>query len=169
MFTFSAISLDGCFCFLFRTPPVLALHFVQGLPDNNVGKYAFTFKGMHYRVSTVIQYDLRLRHFVTWVACSDGRLAIYFPVTRRHLAFPAFYISFQGNSQTILLCPVWFFNSCNHMCCCAKPGGKTLESSVAQRLINIYLSTSLQFTNGTFCWTVLAMLNYRGVSTTELV
>lgn len=167
MFTFSAISLDPCFCFLYRTPPVLALHFVQGLPDNNVGKYAFTFKGMHYRVSTVIQYDLRLRHFITWVACSDGRLAIYLPVSRR-LAFPAFYISYQGNSQTIffyVLFFFFFFNSCNHMCCCAKPWGGALESSVAQRLIII----SLQSTNGTFCWTVLAMLNYRGVSTTELV
>lgn len=55
-----------------RTSPVLALHFVQGLPENNVGKYAFTFQGMYYRITTVIQYDQRLQHFVTWVACTDG-------------------------------------------------------------------------------------------------
>lgn len=85
---------------------MLALHFVQGLPDNNVGKYAFTFKEMHYRVTTVIQYDLRLRHFVTWVACADGRLATDVPVTRPS-AFPAFHISFQGNFY--ILYPVWGF------------------------------------------------------------
>lgn len=52
---------------------MFALHFVEGLPDNDMRNYAFSFKGMSYSVTTVIQYDQQLKHFVTWICHSDGR------------------------------------------------------------------------------------------------
>lgn len=55
-----------------RVPPVFALHFVEGLPDNDVTIYTFNFKGKRYSVTTVIQYNQHLKHFVTWVCQSDG-------------------------------------------------------------------------------------------------
>lgn len=55
-----------------RVPPVFALHFVDGLPDNDVRIYTFTFKGKRYSVTTVIQYNQQLKHFVSWVSNSDG-------------------------------------------------------------------------------------------------
>ncbi|XP_070773619.1 SUMO-specific isopeptidase USPL1 [Enoplosus armatus] len=55
-----------------RVPPVFPLHFVDGLPDHDVRIYAFTFKGKRYSVTTVIQYNHQLKHFVTWVCNSDG-------------------------------------------------------------------------------------------------
>ncbi|KAM6907225.1 SUMO-specific isopeptidase USPL1 [Xenentodon cancila] len=55
-----------------RVPAVFALHFVEGLPDNDVGVYAFSFKGKRYSVTTVIQYNQQLKHFVTWICSSDG-------------------------------------------------------------------------------------------------
>lgn len=53
-------------------PPVFVLHFVEGLPDDDVRLYTFNFKGRRYSVTTVIQYDQQLKHFVTWVCQSDG-------------------------------------------------------------------------------------------------
>ncbi|XP_071361941.1 SUMO-specific isopeptidase USPL1 isoform X2 [Trachinotus anak] len=53
-------------------PPVFVLHFVEGLPDNDVRLYTFSFKGKRYSVTTVIQYDRQLKHFVTWLCNSDG-------------------------------------------------------------------------------------------------
>ncbi|KAL0994841.1 hypothetical protein UPYG_G00127930 [Umbra pygmaea] len=52
--------------------PVFALHFVEGLPDNDVSIYSFTFQQHKYSVSTVIQYDQKLRHFVTWIRQANG-------------------------------------------------------------------------------------------------
>lgn len=53
-------------------PPVFVLHFVDGLPNNDVRMYTFTFKGKRHSVTTVIQYNQQLKHFVTWVSNSDG-------------------------------------------------------------------------------------------------
>lgn len=53
-------------------PPVFALHFVEGLPDNNVSMYNFSFKEKRYSVTTVIQYNRQLKHFVTWICNADG-------------------------------------------------------------------------------------------------
>ncbi|XP_029924506.1 SUMO-specific isopeptidase USPL1 isoform X2 [Myripristis murdjan] len=55
-----------------RVPPVFALHFVGGLPDSDVRTYSFTFQGKRYSVTTVIQYDQHLKHFVTWIHKPDG-------------------------------------------------------------------------------------------------
>lgn len=60
-------------CVFFRVPPVFVLHFVDGLPNSDVRMYNFTFKGNRYSVTTVIQYDQQLKHFVSWVSNSDGR------------------------------------------------------------------------------------------------
>ncbi|XP_023154294.1 SUMO-specific isopeptidase USPL1 [Amphiprion ocellaris] len=53
-------------------PPVFVLHFVEGLPDNDVSIYNFSFKEKHYSVTTVIQYNCQLKHFVTWIWNADG-------------------------------------------------------------------------------------------------
>ncbi|XP_018547268.1 SUMO-specific isopeptidase USPL1 isoform X1 [Lates calcarifer] len=53
-------------------PPVFVLHFVEGLPDNDVRIYTFNFKGKRYSVTMVIQYNHQLKHFVTWICNSDG-------------------------------------------------------------------------------------------------
>lgn len=60
-------------CVLFSVPPVFALHFVEGLPDSDVRLFTFTFKGKRYSVTTVIQYDRQLKHFVTWLCNPDGK------------------------------------------------------------------------------------------------
>uniref|UniRef100_A0A1A7WJW2 Ubiquitin specific peptidase like 1 n=1 Tax=Iconisemion striatum TaxID=60296 RepID=A0A1A7WJW2_9TELE len=52
--------------------PVFVLHFVEGLPDSDVGLYTFTFKRKLYSVSTIIRYNHQLKHFVTWVRNDDG-------------------------------------------------------------------------------------------------
>ncbi|KAJ8342642.1 hypothetical protein SKAU_G00325700 [Synaphobranchus kaupii] len=51
---------------------VFALHFVEGLPQNDVDAYSFDFHDDHYFVSTVIQYDQCLKHFVTWIRSDSG-------------------------------------------------------------------------------------------------
>ncbi|XP_054612021.1 SUMO-specific isopeptidase USPL1 isoform X2 [Dunckerocampus dactyliophorus] len=52
--------------------PVLALHFVEGLPHSDVAMLAFTFKGRRHAVTAVVQYDQRAKHFVSWTCRSDG-------------------------------------------------------------------------------------------------
>lgn len=55
-----------------RVPPVFGLHFVEGLPDNDAQIYGFSFEGKRYSVTTVIQYNQQMKHFITWVSNSDG-------------------------------------------------------------------------------------------------
>ncbi|XP_024862095.1 SUMO-specific isopeptidase USPL1 [Kryptolebias marmoratus] len=55
-------------------PPVFALHFVEGLPDGDVGTFTFSFQGRRYSVTTVIQFNHRLRHFVTWIRNDESWL-----------------------------------------------------------------------------------------------
>uniref|UniRef100_A0A3Q3EBK8 Ubiquitin specific peptidase like 1 n=1 Tax=Labrus bergylta TaxID=56723 RepID=A0A3Q3EBK8_9LABR len=73
-------------------PPVFALHFVEGLPDNDVRVYTFTFKDKRYSVSTVIQYKQTLKHFVTWIHKSNGSWLEYddlkHPDWESHLTLP---------------------------------------------------------------------------------
>ncbi|XP_029956669.1 SUMO-specific isopeptidase USPL1 [Salarias fasciatus] len=77
---------------LVRLPPVFALHFVEGLPRDDVGAYSFDFQGKHYSVTTIIQYDQRLKHFVTWIRRSDGSWLEYddlkHPVCQTHEKLP---------------------------------------------------------------------------------
>lgn len=53
-------------------PPVLALHFVEGLPNNDLQNYSFNSHGKNYSVTTVIQYNRQLEHFVTWIHEANG-------------------------------------------------------------------------------------------------
>lgn len=55
-----------------RVPAVFALHFVEGLPDNDVRIYSFAFGGKRYSITSVIQYDQHLKHFVPWIRKLDG-------------------------------------------------------------------------------------------------
>uniref|UniRef100_W5LVR4 Ubiquitin specific peptidase like 1 n=1 Tax=Lepisosteus oculatus TaxID=7918 RepID=W5LVR4_LEPOC len=55
-----------------RVPPVFMLHFVEGLPHNDMNAYAFDFQEMQYAVCAVIQYDQLVKHFVTWLHNEDG-------------------------------------------------------------------------------------------------
>lgn len=55
-----------------NVPPVFALHFVEGLPNNDVSMYTFNFKGKNYSITTVIQYKSQLKHFVAWTCNTDG-------------------------------------------------------------------------------------------------
>ncbi|XP_066555800.1 SUMO-specific isopeptidase USPL1 [Amia ocellicauda] len=55
-----------------RLHPIFMLHFVEGLPQNDLNAYAFDFQGKHYAVCTVIQYDESLKHFATWLRQDDG-------------------------------------------------------------------------------------------------
>ncbi|XP_029555312.1 SUMO-specific isopeptidase USPL1 isoform X3 [Salmo trutta] len=55
-----------------RMSPVFVLHFAGGLPDNALSVYSFTFQQQRYSVTTVLQYDQPLNHFVTWIRRPDG-------------------------------------------------------------------------------------------------
>ncbi|XP_036416910.1 SUMO-specific isopeptidase USPL1 isoform X2 [Colossoma macropomum] len=55
-----------------RLSPVLALHFVEGLPRRDISRYSFDFQGTHYAIKTIIQYSEQLEHFVTWIQQPDG-------------------------------------------------------------------------------------------------
>ncbi|KAJ3588725.1 hypothetical protein NHX12_009579 [Muraenolepis orangiensis] len=55
-----------------RVPPVFALHFVEGLPGDDLQTYSFSSYGSRYSVSTVIQYNQTIKHFVTWIRTSNG-------------------------------------------------------------------------------------------------
>ncbi|XP_014895941.1 SUMO-specific isopeptidase USPL1 isoform X1 [Poecilia latipinna] len=74
-------------------PPVFALHFVEGLPHNNVRNYAFSFQGKRYSVTAIIQYSQRLNHFITWMYNEDGSWLEYDDLknaceTHQHLQIP---------------------------------------------------------------------------------
>lgn len=81
---------------------VFALHFVEGLPRKDLTKYGFTFQGFQYSVSTIIQYNKHLQHFVTWVRQSNGfwleldDLKHPYSPTHKRLPFPSseFHILF---------------------------------------------------------------------------
>ncbi|RVE63975.1 hypothetical protein OJAV_G00141610 [Oryzias javanicus] len=75
-----------------RVPEVFALHFVEGLPQNDVKLYSFSFNGKQYSITTIIQYDQQLQHFVTWSRKSDGSWLEYddlkHPECKIHLELP---------------------------------------------------------------------------------
>lgn len=67
-----------------KVPPVFALHFVEGLPDGDAGLYTFEFKGQRHSITSVIQYDDQLKHFVTWTRNSDGSWLEYDDLKHPH-------------------------------------------------------------------------------------
>ncbi|XP_069457719.1 SUMO-specific isopeptidase USPL1 isoform X1 [Ovis canadensis] len=50
---------------------VFMLHFVEGLPHNDLQRYSFHSEGCLYQVTSVIQYQAN-NHFVTWILDADG-------------------------------------------------------------------------------------------------
>ncbi|XP_032259142.1 SUMO-specific isopeptidase USPL1 isoform X1 [Phoca vitulina] len=54
-----------------KVSPVLMLHFVEGLPHNDLQHYSFHFEGCLYQITSVIQYQAN-NHFITWVLDADG-------------------------------------------------------------------------------------------------
>ncbi|XP_028276564.1 SUMO-specific isopeptidase USPL1 [Parambassis ranga] len=75
-----------------RLSPVFALHFVEGLPNNDVSNYSFSLKGKRYSITTVIQYDHQREHFVTWICNADGSWLEYddlkYPDCKTHPKLP---------------------------------------------------------------------------------
>ncbi|XP_006894145.1 PREDICTED: SUMO-specific isopeptidase USPL1 [Elephantulus edwardii] len=55
-----------------KIPPLFMLHFVEGLPHNDLGWYAFHFEDSPYQVTSVIQYQAN-NHFITWILEADGQ------------------------------------------------------------------------------------------------
>ncbi|XP_025069415.1 SUMO-specific isopeptidase USPL1 isoform X1 [Alligator sinensis] len=54
-----------------KIPSVFMLHFVEGLPHNNLKHYSFQFEGDFYEITVVVQYQNNQKHFVTWVLNPD--------------------------------------------------------------------------------------------------
>ncbi|KFO86794.1 SUMO-specific isopeptidase USPL1, partial [Buceros rhinoceros silvestris] len=55
-----------------KVPSVLMLHFVEGLPHNNLKNYSFQFEDDAYEITSVVQYQTDKEHFVTWSLNPDG-------------------------------------------------------------------------------------------------
>ncbi|ELK30263.1 PREDICTED: SUMO-specific isopeptidase USPL1 [Myotis davidii] len=54
-----------------KVSPIFMLHFVEGLPHNDLQHYSFLFEGYLYQITSVIQYYSN-NHFITWILCVDG-------------------------------------------------------------------------------------------------
>uniref|UniRef100_K7FKB7 Ubiquitin specific peptidase like 1 n=1 Tax=Pelodiscus sinensis TaxID=13735 RepID=K7FKB7_PELSI len=74
-----------------KVPSIFMLHFVEGLPHNDLKKYSFQFEGDFYETTAVIQYQQDPTHFKTWalnpdeswLECDD----IKGPYSKRHKRF----------------------------------------------------------------------------------
>ncbi|XP_015281082.1 PREDICTED: SUMO-specific isopeptidase USPL1 [Gekko japonicus] len=55
-----------------KIPSVLMMHFVEGLPHNDLMTYSFQFEEDSYRITAVLQYLQKSKHFVAWIFNSDG-------------------------------------------------------------------------------------------------
>ncbi|XP_063161788.1 SUMO-specific isopeptidase USPL1 isoform X2 [Candoia aspera] len=51
---------------------VLMMHFVEGLPHNDLMAYSFQFQEYSYQITAVVQYQEKAKHFITWILTSDG-------------------------------------------------------------------------------------------------
>ncbi|NWW39029.1 USPL1 isopeptidase, partial [Panurus biarmicus] len=55
-----------------KLPSILMLHFVEGLPHNNLEKYSFQFEEDTYQITSVVQYQTDKKHFISWSLNPDG-------------------------------------------------------------------------------------------------
>ncbi|NXK97328.1 USPL1 isopeptidase, partial [Formicarius rufipectus] len=55
-----------------KVPSILMLHFVEGLPHNNLKKYSFQFEEDTYQITSVVQYLGDKKHFIAWSLNPDG-------------------------------------------------------------------------------------------------
>ncbi|XP_052527226.1 SUMO-specific isopeptidase USPL1 [Tympanuchus pallidicinctus] len=74
-----------------KVPSVLMFHFVEGLPHNNLKSYSFQLEEEIYQITSVIQYEMRKKHFITWSLDPDGTWLecddLKGPYCRRHKRF----------------------------------------------------------------------------------
>ncbi|NXS57701.1 USPL1 isopeptidase, partial [Brachypteracias leptosomus] len=54
-----------------KVPSILMLHFVEGLPHNNLKNYSFQFEEDTYQITSIVQYQTD-KHFITWSLNPDG-------------------------------------------------------------------------------------------------
>ncbi|CAM4362688.1 unnamed protein product [Lepidochelys olivacea] len=54
-----------------KVPSIFMIHFVEGLPHNELKNYSFQFEGDFYQITAVIQYQQDPKHFKTWVLNPD--------------------------------------------------------------------------------------------------
>lgn len=54
-----------------KVSSIFMLHFVEGLPRNDLQHYTFHFEGCLYQVASVIQYQAN-DHFIAWILHADG-------------------------------------------------------------------------------------------------
>ncbi|NXN47232.1 USPL1 isopeptidase, partial [Rhinoptilus africanus] len=55
-----------------KVSSILMLHFVEGLPHNNLNSYSFGFEEDTYQITSVVQYQTDKKHFITWSLNPDG-------------------------------------------------------------------------------------------------
>uniref|UniRef100_A0A8C3JUF4 Ubiquitin specific peptidase like 1 n=2 Tax=Calidris pygmaea TaxID=425635 RepID=A0A8C3JUF4_9CHAR len=55
-----------------KVPSILMLHFVEGLPHNNLKDYSFWFEEDTYQITSIVQYQTDKKHFITWSLNPDG-------------------------------------------------------------------------------------------------
>ncbi|XP_015485697.1 SUMO-specific isopeptidase USPL1 isoform X1 [Parus major] len=55
-----------------KLPSILTLHFMEGLPHNNLEKYSFQFEEDTYQITSVVQYQTDKKHFISWSLNPDG-------------------------------------------------------------------------------------------------
>ncbi|KAM6100228.1 SUMO-specific isopeptidase USPL1 isoform 2-T4 [Theristicus caerulescens] len=55
-----------------KVPSILMLHFVEGLPHNNLKNYSFRFEDDTYQITSIVQYQTDKKHFITWSLNPDG-------------------------------------------------------------------------------------------------
>ena len=51
---------------------MVMMHFVEGLPTNDISSLDFSFHGNRYSVTGLVQYRNDPDHFVTWIKDDTG-------------------------------------------------------------------------------------------------
>ncbi|XP_021141862.2 SUMO-specific isopeptidase USPL1 isoform X1 [Columba livia] len=74
-----------------KVPSILMLHFVEGLPHNNLKNYSFRFEEDTYQITAIVQYQTNKKHFITWSLNPDGTWLecddLKGPYCKRHTRF----------------------------------------------------------------------------------
>ncbi|NXW48688.1 USPL1 isopeptidase, partial [Nyctiprogne leucopyga] len=55
-----------------KIPSILMLHFVEGLPHNNLKNYSFQFEEDTYQITSIVQYQTEKKHFIAWSLNPEG-------------------------------------------------------------------------------------------------
>lgn len=74
-----------------KVPSILMFHFQEGLPHNKLKSYSFQLEEDVYQITSVIQYAVHKKHFITWSLNPDGTWLecddLKGPYCRRHKRF----------------------------------------------------------------------------------